>query len=63
MLTPDKYIDKLQKIGFDEKQAKQVANKMITFSCLIVDNYLVKKNAIEARKQSANRAQTEQNSV
>ena len=39
MLTADKYIDKLQKLGFDEKQAKQVADRMITFTYFIVDNY------------------------
>jgi hypothetical protein len=60
MLTADKYIDKLQKIGFDEKQAKQVADKMITFAYFVVDTYWNAKNASKAENPSANVAQPEQ---
>jgi hypothetical protein len=63
MLNTDKYIDRLQKIGFDEKQAKQVANKMITFSCLIVDNYIANKKASEANKHSETIAKVEQKAI
>jgi len=60
MLTADKYIDKLQKIGFDEKQAKQVADKMITFAYFVVDTYWNAKNVSMAKNPSANITQAEQ---
>lgn len=60
MLTADKYIDKLQKIGFDEKQAKQVADKMITFAYFVVDTYWNAKSNIKTGNRSTTAAQPEQ---
>ena len=62
MLTADKYIDKLQKIGFDEKQAKQVADKMITFAYFVVDTYWNAKSNIKTGNHSTTVAQPEQKS-
>lgn len=60
MLTTDKYIERLQKIGFDEKQAKQVADRMITFAYFVVDTYWNAKNSVKAGNHTATIPQVDQ---
>lgn len=63
MLTADKYLNELQEMGFDEKQAKQVAKIMLTFSGFIVDSYIANRKGSEAKNHSENVAKTDQKTV